>query len=56
MSDLARRRSSMVLCAIEESLGKFIRDQGAIELINEKNLMKSLKEKAEIIEHMIETL
>lgn len=38
MSDLARRRSSMVLCAIEESLGKFIREQGAIELINEKKL------------------
>lgn len=28
----------MVLCAIEESLGKFIREQGALELINEKKL------------------
>lgn len=38
MSDLARRRSSMVLCAIEEALGKFIREQGTIELVNEKKL------------------
>lgn len=38
MSDITRRRSSMILCAIEESLGKFIREQGALELINEKKL------------------
>jgi len=38
MSDLARRRSSMVLCSIEESLGKFIREQGSLEQVNEKKL------------------
>lgn len=38
MSDLARRKSSMVLCTIEESLGKFIREQGTLELVNEKKL------------------